>query len=80
MKEAYTLFFNNPDEEIGMCEFLNTLKDDKYVSLRVLKKFIEKIDVDKSLNISSKEFFDFMIEKLNLKTLGKPMTSEYVEH
>ena len=61
MSEAYDLFFNNPEEKIGKCEFLNHLKEDKYVSTKALKNFINKIDIDKSLNIEFNEFIEFMI-------------------
>jgi Ca2+-binding EF-hand superfamily protein len=69
MDEAYTIFFNNPDQSIGKCEFLNLLKEDKYVSIKALKVFINQIDKDKSLNISFDEFYEFMIETLKIDTL-----------
>lgn len=70
MNEADVQFFrNDKTKSIGKCEFLNILKDDKYVSTKTLKSFITKIDIDQSDSISSTEFFDYMIETLKIKTV-----------
>jgi len=79
MREAYNIFFNNADQCIGKCEFLNLLKDDKYVSIKSLKRFINKLDEDKSLSISSLEFFTFMIKTLKIERGGKLLTAKKVD-
>jgi Ca2+-binding EF-hand superfamily protein len=79
MRQANLIFFNNDTKSIGKCEFTNMLKDDKYVSSRSLHAFIENIDEDKSLTITSQEFFDFMINKLKIIKHGGVMNYKTVE-
>lgn len=80
MNEADVQFFRNEKtKSIGKCEFLNLLKDDKYVSTKTLKSFITKIDIDQSDSISSTEFFEYMIKELNIKIENKLMEVKDVE-
>lgn len=80
MRTAYKMFFEKSDESIAVPEFIDFLCQDKSIKPDQLKHLAFAIDEDDSQKISACEFFDFMIQSLEIKhENGSKVTANYIK-
>ena len=52
MKVAFKNFFDNPTHSMSINAFMYAIRGDKLICSHLIKKFIDEIDKDRSLNIT----------------------------
>ena len=62
MKNAYELFFNNPEESTETVTLVDIMSSIKEIKLNLITKLADIIDEDQSNHITAYEFFNFMIK------------------
>lgn len=66
-EKAYTLFFNNNLEEVGIEDITERLCSEKLLEENTIKEFLRQVDEDNSGTIDKGEFYESMITHLGFE-------------
>ena len=70
MKNAYLQFFDNEFEEVDTQELIDLFCAEKEIENKFVKEIMEQIDSDNSNTISACEFFEAIVNNLQLQDAG----------